>query len=179
MPRNEESLSASEVNRIRQEALQGELGFDGEPDPVEMVTDDHAHLQLLLNEYEGNERGERYDMLQRILNVLDNHLRLEEEVLYPSIALQGQEGRRAVAAARDMHARIRGLMKPLRHARRMDRRTDAAFGALEMLLEEHAEWEEAEIHPMTYDMGQGDLAAMGEAMLTLRGTPSGVRRRET
>lgn len=177
MPRNEENLSLSEIKRLQQEGLQGEVGGDGDADPVEILTDDHAHLQLLFNEYEGDNRAERREMLHRILAILELHLRLEEESLYPAIVHQGAEGRRRVAEAREMHQRIRRQMETLSQARRMDRKTDAAFGALEMLLEAHAEWEEANIHPFTYDMRQGDVAAIGEAMLGIRGASPIARRR--
>ncbi len=168
MARNEPNPTRTELTRISQQGQQGELGRSGEPDPVEMLTDEHDRLQLLLNEFEGDDRSEKRTLLKRICEELEAHLRMEEEVFYPWISSLNDAAWQAVDKVKGDHRMLKEALGDIRAMKRMDERFNQRFGELETLIERHADRDEREVYPSTYDLMQSDLEQIGRRMLDLR-----------
>src|SRR5438132_13844722 len=139
---------------------------DAQPaDALEMLKADHQRVRDLFAHYEATTNPDAQWMIaEEILGELEVHAQLEEQVFYPAVADQSDEGERLAQGSLEEHQILRHLMQELRGMGPQIRGFDAKFKDLIHNVEDHVADEEAELFPFAEVTLQDDLGALLAAM---------------
>ena len=143
---------------------------DAQPaDALEMLKADHQRVRDLFAHYEATTNPEAQWMIAvEILGELEVHAQLEEQVFYPAVADQSDEGERLAQGSLEEHQILRHLIQELRDMGPQIRGFDAKFKDLIHNVEDHVADEEAELFPFAEVTLQDDLGALLAAMRALK-----------
>jgi hemerythrin superfamily protein len=143
---------------------------DAQPaDALEMLKADHQRIRELCAHYEATtDPDAQWTIAQDVLGELDVHAQLEEQVFYPAIADQSDEGERLAQGSLEEHQILKHLMQELRGMGPHVPGFDAKFRDLIHNVDDHVADEEAELFPFAEVTLQDDLGALLAAMRALK-----------
>jgi hemerythrin-like domain-containing protein len=134
-------------------------------DAIAMLKVDHQRIRDLFAHYEATTNPKaQWTIAEEVLGELEVHAQLEEQVFYPAIADQSDEGERLAQGSLEEHQILRQLIHELRAMGPQIHGFDAQFNVLIQNVEDHVEYEEAELFPFAQVTLQDDLGALLAAM---------------
>jgi len=138
-------------------------------DAIAMLKADHQRIRYLAAHYEATTNPEaQWTIAEDVLGELEVHAQLEEQIFYPAVADQSDEGERLAQGSLEEHQILRHLIQELRDMGPQIRGFDAKFKDLIHNVEDHVADEEAELFPFVEVTLQDDLGALMEAIRALK-----------
>ena len=136
----------------------------GATDAIAILTNDHAEVAELFEEYEAlvegeGDEGEKQALAERICALLTAHATIEEEIFYPAASEAGIEGN-LLDEAEVEHAAAKDLIAQIRAMSPDDELYDAKVKVLGEYIAHHVDEEEGEIFPRCRE-AKMDLAGLG------------------
>jgi hemerythrin superfamily protein len=138
-------------------------------DAVALIKADHREVEQLFREFE--EAGDRayktkQDLVSRIIQELEVHATIEEEIYYPAVEAKAKkDGKELVAEAVEEHHVVKVLLGELATLSAEDERFDAKVTVLMENVRHHVEEEEEELLPQSEELlGEDELARLGEEL---------------
>ena len=134
-------------------------------DAIALLKKDHAKVRGLLGQLDkAREAKRRDDLLDKIVQEVEVHTAIEEEIFYPAYeeASRKKEDRKHYFEAQAEHGAVKTLMPELQAT---DRESDEFAGkakVLKDLIEHHAEEEEKEMFPRARELlSKDELQELG------------------
>ena len=119
-------------------------------DPVQMLKDDHQKVKQLFQQFkQTNDQNQQQQIADQVLNELDVHASLEEEIFYPALRQKagGGEYRQMLEEAYQEHAQAKTLIQQLRGMQASDPQFATLMQQLQQDVEHHVQEEETEMLP--------------------------------
>ena len=138
----------------------------GEIDAIDLLTQDHANVKALFEQYEGlGERAmvSKKKLADQICLELTKHATAEEELFYPPAREAIADGEDLVDEATVEHASAKDLIAQIQAMEADEELFDAKVKVLSELIEHHVREEEDEMFPKVRKSGL-DLVAIGAAI---------------
>jgi hemerythrin-like domain-containing protein len=161
--------------RNNQEQPVGEQLVDEQPvdeqsiDAIAMLKTDHQRVKDLFAQYEGTSNAEaKRTLAEEVFVELETHAQLEENIFYPSVNEETEEGPELVKESLHEHATVKQLMQELRQMGPHNNAFDAKFHELMHNVEHHMAEEEAEMFPLAEEELAEDLDEMSAEMQELK-----------
>jgi len=147
-----------------------EQSVDEQPvDAIAMLKEDHQRVRDLFAQYEGTSNAEaKWTLAEEVFVELETHAQLEENIFYPSVNEETQEGPELVKESLQEHATVKQLIAELRQMGPQNNGFDAKFNELMHNVEHHVEEEEAEMFPLAEEELAEDLDEMSAEMQELK-----------
>ena len=84
-------------------------------DAIAMLKEDHQRVRDLFAQYEGTSNAEaKWTLAEEIFVELETHAQLEENIFYPSVNEETEEGPALVKESLQEHATVKQLIQELR-----------------------------------------------------------------
>ena len=84
-------------------------------DAIAMLKEDHQRVKDLFAQYEGTSNAEaKWTLAEEIFVELETHAQLEENIFYPSVNEETEEGPALVKESLQEHATVKQLIQELR-----------------------------------------------------------------
>jgi hemerythrin superfamily protein len=138
-------------------------------DAVGLIKADHREVEQLFREFE--EAGDRayktkQDLVTRIIQELEVHATIEEEIYYPAVEAKAKkDGKELIAEAVEEHHVVKVLLGELAEMSSEDDAFDAKVTVLMENVRHHVEEEEEEMLPESEGiLGKDELTRLGEQM---------------
>jgi hemerythrin-like domain-containing protein len=137
-------------------------------DAIAMLKADHQRVRDLFQAYEAaTEPHAKRDIAEEAFVELETHAQLEEQIFYPAVNEETDEGPPLVHEALQEHQTVKHLIHALR-AMRDFKEFDAAFHELVQNVEHHAEEEESEMFPLAEVELEDELDELKEEMQEMK-----------
>ncbi|MBX9948614.1 MAG: hemerythrin domain-containing protein [Candidatus Obscuribacterales bacterium] len=131
-------------------------------DVTELLHQDHMKVSELFFQFsKAEEEDEKEELVKQILTELHVHAKVEEEVVYPAVEEEAEEGEEVVGEAEVEHKMIKYLMAELSEMTGGDEELDAKVTVLCELVKHHVREEEKEMFKKLRDSG-ADLEGLAE-----------------
>ena len=131
-------------------------------DVTELLHQDHMKVSELFFQFSKSEdESEKEDLVKQILTELHVHAKVEEEVVYPTVEDEAEEGEELVGEAEVEHKMIKYLMAELSQMTGDDEELDAKVTVLCELVKHHVREEEKEMFKKLRESGV-DLEDLAE-----------------
>jgi iron-sulfur cluster repair protein YtfE (RIC family) len=135
-------------------------------DPTLILEADHRVAEHLIEQISESEGKERAELVERLRTEIENHMVLEEEVVYPAMApITGEEavdeGETEHVLAREALARVVELCPD-------GPGFEAALESMEAAIDHHVTDEEEEVFPKLRSKGREILTEMAEPFMAKR-----------
>jgi hemerythrin-like domain-containing protein len=138
-------------------------------DAIAMLKEDHQRVKDLFAQYEGTSDAEaKRTLAEQVFVELETHAQLEENIFYPSVNEETEEGPELVKESLEEHATVKQLIQELRQMGPHSNGFDAKFHELMHNVEHHVEEEEAEMFPLAEEELAEDLDEMSAEMQELK-----------
>src|SRR5207237_8948093 len=130
---------------------------------------DHQRVKDLFAQYEATSNPDtKRTLAEHVFVELETHAQLEEDVFYPAVNEETDEGPELVKESLSEHETVKTLIQELRSmAQDMDA-FDAKFHELIRNVEHHVEEEESEVFPLAQAELAEDLHDMTDEMQELK-----------
>jgi len=134
-----------------------------------MLKEDHRRVRDLFQEYEAamDPRTKR-ELAEEVCTELETHAQLEEQIFYPAVNEESQEGPELVQEAIQEHQKVKDMIAALREIGPDNREFDAKFRELMQNVEHHVEEEETEMFPLAEQELSEDLEEIKTEMQELK-----------
>jgi hemerythrin-like domain-containing protein len=137
-------------------------------DAIAMLRADHQRVRDLFQEYKAaTDPQAKRDIAEEAFVELETHAQLEEQIFYPAVNEETEEGPELVKDALEEHQTVKKLIQALRGMSDVQE-FDATFTALVRHVEHHVEEEESEMLPLAEVELEGDLDQLQEEMQALK-----------
>ena len=138
-------------------------------DAIAMLKEDHRRIRDLLQEYEAamDPRTKR-ELAEEVCTELETHAQLEEQIFYPAVQEESQEGRALVQEAIQEHQKVKDMIAALREMGPDSQAFDTKFRELMQNVEHHIEEEETEMFSLAEQELSEDLDDIKEEMQELK-----------
>ena len=113
------------------------------PSVINVLKQDHRTVEKMFADYQESQDRE---VVEQICNELDQHTRLEEEIVYPVLRTEVPDGEGMASHAEDEHKEARQLVGRIRQTDDADH-LDELVQDLQSAIEEHVSEEENEVFP--------------------------------
>jgi iron-sulfur cluster repair protein YtfE (RIC family) len=115
-------------------------------DAIAMLKEDHCRVRDLFQEYEAamDPRTKR-ELAEEVCTELETHAQLEEQIFYPAVQEESQEGRALVQEAIQEHQKVKDMIAALREMGPDSQAFDTKFREIMQNVEHHVEEEETEM----------------------------------
>ena len=134
-------------------------------DVTELLHQDHQKVQELFFQFsKAEENKEKEALVKEILTELHIHATIEEEIVYPGIEEEVEEGDELVGEAETEHKVVKFLMAELSHMTAANPKFDANVTVLCELVVHHLREEEKEMFKKLRESG-ADLEELAEQVL--------------
>ena len=136
------------------------------PKPMEMLHEDHEKVKQLFEQFEETESEEKKELVTKVIQELEIHTTLEEEIFYPAArqALEeNSEDTETMDEAWEEHHVVKLIISELKKMRPNDEHYDAKFKVMAESVKHHIEEEEGELFPKLE--GNPDDEKLGEKMM--------------
>jgi hemerythrin-like domain-containing protein len=138
-------------------------------DAIAMLKADHQRVKDLFAQYEAADNvATKRTLADQVFRELDTHTQLEENVFYPTVNEETDEGPELVKESLEEHQTMKQLIMELRDMGHDTDAFDAKFHELIQNVEHHVEEEEAEMFPLAEQELADDLDEMSEEMQELK-----------
>ena len=142
---------------------------DQPADAIAMLKADHQRVKDLFTQYEATSNPEtKRTLADEVFVELETHAQLEENIFYPSVNEETEEGPELVKESLQEHATVKQLIAELRQMGPQNNGFDAKFNELMHNVEHHVEEEEAEMFPLAEEELAEDLDEMSAEMQELK-----------
>lgn len=131
-------------------------------DVTELLHADHQTVRELFFSFSSSEdKAEKDRLVKQILTELFIHAKVEEEIVYPLLENEGEEGEEIKGEAENEHRVVQFVMAEIANMEPDDDELKAKITVLCELVEHHAKEEEKEMFKKLRDSGE-DLEALAE-----------------
>ena len=138
-------------------------------DAVAMLKADHQKVRDLFQQYESaTDPDTKRELAEAACTELEIHAQLEEQIFYPAVNEETDEGADLVKEAVEEHATVKHLIEQLRGLDQDDNAFDATFQELVQSVEHHIEEEESEMFPLAEAELEEDMDDLREEMQELK-----------
>ena len=147
-----------------------EQPVDDQPvDAIAMLKEDHQRVKDLFAQYEGTSNAEaKWTVAEEVFVELETHAQLEENIFYPSVNDETEEGPELVKESLQEHAAVKQLIQELRQMGPQNNGFDVKFHELMHNVEHHVEEEESEMFPLAEEELEEDMEDLGDEMQELK-----------
>jgi hemerythrin-like domain-containing protein len=136
-------------------------------DAIAMLKADHQRVKDLFAQYEAADNVDtKRTLAEQVFTELEMHAQLEENVFYPAVNEETDEGPELVKESLSEHETVKHLIQELRSM--AHDAFDAKFQELMNNVEHHVEEEEAEMFPLAEEELAEDLTEMKDEMQELK-----------
>ncbi len=138
-------------------------------DAIALLKADHQRVKDLFAQYEAADNVEtKRTLAEQVFTELDMHAQLEENVFYPTVNEETEEGPELVQESLSEHEAVKNLMQELRSMAHDTDEFDAKFQELIRTVAHHVEEEEAAMFPLAEEELADDLTEMKDEMQELK-----------
>lgn len=133
----------------------------GEPEIISMLKADHRKVEDLFAEFESARTSrQRKSLMDKIITELTIHATLEEQIVYPPIMVQEEDGAKE---AYEEHHVVKAILRELSRMDGSEENCKAKVKVLQELVEHHVKEEENELLPKLKESDE-DLDMMAETV---------------
>jgi len=130
-----------------------------------MLKADHQRVKDLFAQYEAADNmATKRTLAEQVFVELETHAQLEENVFYPAVNEETEEGPELVKESLSEHETVKKLIQELRGMAQATDAFDAKFQELIHYVEHHVEEEESEMFPLAEEELAEDLTEMKDEM---------------
>jgi hemerythrin-like domain-containing protein len=142
----------------------------GQPkDAIAMLKADHQRVRDLFQQYEATRNVEaKGTIAEEVFIELETHAQLEENIFYPAVNEETDEGPELVKESLAEHETMKNLIQQLRDIGPHNRGFDAKFRELLQNVEHHVEEEETEMFPLAEEELEEDMKDLRDEMQELK-----------
>jgi hemerythrin-like domain-containing protein len=142
----------------------------GQPkDAIAMLKADHQKVRDLFQQYEATSDVEaKWTIAEEVFIELETHAQLEENIFYPAVNEEIDEGPELVKESFAEHETMKNLIQQLRDIGPHSRGFDAKFRELLQQVEHHVEEEETEMFPLAEEELEEDMQDLRDEMQELK-----------
>ena len=134
-----------------------------------MLKADHQRVKDLFAQYEAADNmATKRTLAEQVFVELETHAQLEENVFYPAVNEETEEGPELVKESLQEHATVKQLIAELRQMGPQNNGFNAKFHELMHNVEHHVEEEESEMFPLAEQALAEDLEELSEEMQELK-----------
>jgi iron-sulfur cluster repair protein YtfE (RIC family) len=134
-------------------------------DAIQMLLSDHEKVRKLFNEYQSAGADRKRTLGPQILDELNAHSKIEEEIFYPAVReREDAEGKQMVAEGYEEHAVVDGLVMELKAMEPGTAQFDAKMKVLIENVEHHVQEEESELLPDAREKLGDETRRLGSEM---------------
>ena len=138
-------------------------------DAIAMLKADHQRVKDLFAQYEATSNPDtKRTLADQVFVELETHAQLEENVFYPAVNEDTDEGPELVKESLSEHGTVKTLIQALRSMAHDTEAFDAKFQELIHNVEHHVEEEESEMFPLAEQELAEDLEELSEEMQELK-----------
>jgi hemerythrin-like domain-containing protein len=138
-------------------------------DAIALLKEDHQRVKDLFAQFEAANNAEaKWRLAEEAFVELETHAQLEENIFYPAVNEETEEGPELVKESLSEHAMVKQLIQALRQMGPHSQEFDAKFHELMHNVEHHVEEEEAEMFPLAEEELAEDLDEMSAEMQELK-----------
>ena len=138
-------------------------------DAIAMLKADHQRVKDLFAQYEAADTMEtKRTLAEQVFAELETHAQLEENVFYPAVNEETDQGPELVKESLSEHETVKNLIQELRSMAHDTDEFDAKFQELIRTVAHHIEEEEAEMFPLAEEELADDLTEMKDEMQELK-----------
>jgi hemerythrin-like domain-containing protein len=138
-------------------------------DAIAMLKADHQRVKDLFAHYEATSNLDtKRTLAEHVFVELETHAQLEENVFYPAVNEETDEGPALVKESLSEHETVKYLIQELRGMAHDTDEFDAKFQELIQKVAHHVEEEEAEMFPLAEEELADDLTEMKDEMQELK-----------
>jgi hemerythrin-like domain-containing protein len=138
-------------------------------DAIAMLKEDHRKVRDLFQKYEAaTDPSTKRELAEEVCTELETHAQLEEQIFYPAVHEESQEGPELVQEAIQEHQKVKDMIAALREIGPDNREFDAKFRELMQNVEHHVEEEETEIFLLAEQALSADLEEIQAEMQELK-----------
>ena len=138
-------------------------------DAIAMLKADHQRVKDLFTQYEATDNVEtKQTLAEEVFRELEMHAQLEENIFYPTVNEETDEGPKLVQESLSEHETVKTLIQELRGMAHDTDAFDARFQELIRNVAHHVEEEEAEMFPLAEEELAEDLTEMKDEMQELK-----------
>jgi hemerythrin-like domain-containing protein len=138
-------------------------------DAIAMLKEDHRRVRDLFQEYgAATDPRTKRELAEEACTELETHAQLEEQLFYPAVNEEGEEGPELVQEAIQEHQKVKNLIVALREMGPDNQEFDATFRELMQNVEHHVAEEENAMFPLAEQELAEDLDELKEEMQELK-----------
>ena len=138
-------------------------------DAIALLKADHQRVKDLFAQYEAAENvATKRTLAEEVFRELETHAQLEENIFYPTVNEETEEGPELVQESLSEHETVKHLIQALRGMAHDTDAFDTKFQELIQNVAHHVEEEEAEMFPLAEEELAEDLTEMKDEMQELK-----------
>ena len=138
-------------------------------DAIAMLKADHQKVRDLFHQYEATrDPSAKREVAEQVFIELETHAQLEENVFYPAVNEETEEGPELVKESFEEHATVKQLIQELRQMGPQSNGFDAKFHELMHNVEHHVAEEEAAMFPLAEEELEEDMQDLRDEMQELK-----------
>jgi hemerythrin-like domain-containing protein len=138
-------------------------------DAIALLKADHQRVKDLFTQYEATDNVEtKRTLAAQVFVELEMHAQLEENVFYPAVNEETEEGPELVQESLSEHETVKHLIQELRGMAHDTDAFDTKFQELIQNVAHHVEEEEAEMFPLAEEELAEDLTELKDEMQELK-----------
>ena len=134
------------------------------PNATQMIRQDHKKVEGLFKKFEQTQGSQaKRRLAENAMAELEVHAALEEEIFYPAVKKEVDDGSSMVQEAIEEHQTVKQLISELKRMEEADEEFESQFSQLMENVQHHVEEEESEMLPKVEE-SQLDLNSLGQQM---------------
>jgi hemerythrin-like domain-containing protein len=138
-------------------------------DAVALLKADHQKVRDIFQQYESaTDPNTKRELAEEACTELEIHAQLEEQIFYPAVNEETEEGAELVKEAVKEHQTVKHLIEQLRSMDQDHNAFDATFQELVQNVEHHIEEEESEMFPLAEAELEDEMDDLMEEMQELK-----------
>jgi iron-sulfur cluster repair protein YtfE (RIC family) len=138
-------------------------------DALALLKEDHRRVRDLFQEYQAaTDPRTKRELAEEACLELETHAQLEEQIFYPAVNEESDEGAALVQEALQEHQQVKDLIAALREMGPDHHAFDATFRELMQNIEHHVQEEESQMFPLAEQDLAEDLDELKDEMQDLK-----------
>ena len=134
------------------------------PNATQMIRQDHKKVEGLFKKFEQTQGSQaKRRLAENAMAELEVHAALEEEIFYPAVKKEVDDGSSMVQEAIEEHQTVKQLISELKGMQEANEEFESQFSQLMENVQHHVEEEESEMLPKVEE-SQLDLNSLGQQM---------------
>ena len=134
------------------------------PNATQMIRQDHKKVEGLFKKFEQTQGSQaKRRLAENAMAELEVHAALEEEIFYPAVKKEVDDGSSMVQEAIEEHQTVKQLISKLKGMEEADEEFESQFSQLMENVQHHVEEEESEMLPKVEE-SELDLNSLGQQM---------------